>query len=105
MASTWAVPVCSPSLFESQNSLVLEIFATVPSYTSTKVAPGVSSDGRIIFVRPVTKECFGPGICILNLSLFILLKLIQVSVIQKQSAQIKLNQKILISGFISTFKK
>ena len=59
-----------PSRLKSQSSLVLKVFATVPSHTSTKVVSGVSSDGRTSFLRP-GKKCFGPRICKLNLSLFI----------------------------------
>ena len=88
-----------------QSSLVIKIFVTVPSYTSTKVVSGVSSKGRTLFLRPGRKECFGPGICKLNLSLFII-KLLQMSVIQKQSAQIELNTKnITKSSLISIFKR
>ena len=44
------------SRFKSQSSLVLKFFATVPSYTSTKVVSGVSSKGRTYFYDPEEKN-------------------------------------------------
>ena len=47
------------SCLKTKSNLVLKIFATVPSYTSTKAVSGVSSDGRTLFLRPGRKVYFG----------------------------------------------
>ena len=44
---------------KSESSLALKTFATVHSYTSTKVVSGVSSDGRTLFIRAGRKVYFG----------------------------------------------